>query len=110
MIRRLGFVDHRAHAVLGLVAVEYLDFIAVLQVHAAVPAGLHDEELDVQPEIAIRFLRHNVRRAIFPAVRGAIVTHHRRAFVHGGIHDLPFDRQGGFEARAFPISPLLVEH
>ena len=45
----------------GLIAIENLDFIAVLQINAAVPAGFHNQKLDVQPEITIRFLRHTAR-------------------------------------------------
>ena len=31
-----------------------------------------------------------------------IVRHHHRALVHGIVHDLPFDGQGGFEPRPLP--------
>ena len=46
------FINHRSHAVRGLVAIEHLNLVAVLQVHAAVSVGFCDPELHVQAEIA----------------------------------------------------------
>src|SRR5262245_2259430 len=45
VIRRLCFVDYCAHAMFGLVAVEHLNLVTVLEVNTAVAARLHDEEL-----------------------------------------------------------------
>src|SRR5688572_14909515 len=48
VVRRLRFVDHGAQTVLRFVAVEHLDFIAVLQIDAAVAAGFWNQELDME--------------------------------------------------------------
>ena len=95
---------------LRLVAIEHLDFVAVLQIDAAVAARLHDQKFDVQTKIAVGFLGDDVRRAILPACGDWIIAHHGAAFIHRILHDFPFDRHRGFEARPFPINPLFIQH
>ena len=52
VVRGGRFINYCGHAVRGFVAVEHLNLVAVLQVHAAVAVGLGDPELHVQAEIA----------------------------------------------------------
>ena len=109
LIGRLRFIDHRPHAMLGFVALANLYLVTVLEIHAAVAARVHHQEFDVQPKIAIGLFRHNVRRAVLSAVRGPIIRHEHRPFVHRVFDDLPLDRQRGGKAWPLPISPLLIE-
>ena len=93
MVGRLGLVDDGAHAVLGLVAVEHLDLVAVLQVDAAVAAFVRDEEFDVQAEVAVFLFRDDVRGAVLPAFGGGVIGLHDGAIVDWVVGDLPFDWQ-----------------
>jgi len=106
----LGFIDHRAHSVLGLFAIDNLNFIPILQVNPTVAARLHNQKLNVQPKIAMRSLSHNIRRAILAARRGWIIGADHRAFVQWILHHFPLDRQSGSEPRTLPISPLRIQH
>ena len=106
-----GIIDHGGHAVGAEVAVEDLDFVAVLQIDAAVAAGLGDAEFDVEAEVAVFGFGDDVGGSVFSAVGGAVVGHDDGAF--GGFHgvgdDFPFDGHGGEEAGAFPVFPFGVE-
>src|SRR5207248_9816775 len=103
------FVDHRAHTVFGFVAVEDLDFVTILEIHAAVATGLHDQELDVEAEVAVGFFGDDVGRAVFAAVGDAVVGHYAGAAVDGVGNNFPLDGHVREEAGTFPVFPLLIE-
>ncbi|MNY67330.1 hypothetical protein D3C86_2048970 [compost metagenome] len=46
------------------IAIEYLDFVTVLQVNAAVSAGFGDQELHMRAEILELLFGNNIRRAV----------------------------------------------
>ena len=104
------FINHRSHAVRGLVAIEHLDLVTVLQVHAAVSMEFCDPELDVQAEISEFLDRHQIGRAVLAAVGDPVIGHHHCAAIHGIFDDGPLDRQRGLEAGALPVGPLGMEH
>jgi len=109
-VGRRSFVDDGAHAVVRSVSVADLDFVTVLEIHAAVAAGFADKELHVQAEIAISFFGHDISGAKFPAVGGAVIGHEDAGAGDDGIgYDLPFDGKGGGEAWAGPVRPFGVE-
>jgi hypothetical protein len=94
----------------GLVAIEHLDLVAVLQVHAAVAVGLGNPELHVQAEIAEFLDRHQIGRAELATVGHAVIGHHDHAAIHRIFHDGPLDRQRRLEAGPLPVGPLGMEH
>ena len=94
---------------LGGVAVTDLNLVTVLEINATVAPSFGDKELNVQPEVAVGFLGHDVGGAVFAASRGGIVGLENRAAVNGIIDDLPFDRHRGRKAGACPVSPFVVE-
>ncbi len=110
IVGRLALVDHRAHAVLGAVAIQHLDLEAVLEVHAAVAARLHDQELDVQAEVAEGLPRHDVGGAVLAAHGHRIIGHQHRAGIDGVGDDPPLDGQARCETRPLPVGPLVVQH
>ena len=109
VVRGRGFVDDSGHAVFGFVAIEDLDFEAILQIDAAIAAGFHDKEFDMEAEIAIGFFGDDIGGAIFAAGGDGVIGHEDRALVDGIFDDFPFDGERGFEAWALPINPFFVE-
>ena len=104
------FINHRGHTVRGLVAIEHLNLVTVLQVHAAVSVGFCDPELHVQSEITKFLNGHQIGRAELAAVGDPVIGHHHCAAIHGIFDDGPLDRQRGLEARSLPVGPLGMEH
>ena len=76
----------------GFVAVEHLNLVAVLQVHAAVSVGFCDPELHVQSEITKFLNGHQIGRAELAAVGDPVIGHHHCAAIHGVFDDGPLDR------------------
>ena len=95
---------------LGFIAIEDLNLVTILEIHPAVPAGLHDQKLNVQSEIAIHFLRDDVSGTVSATICRTIVGHDHRAWIYGIVYDFPFDGQRRLKAWACPIRPLCVEH
>ena len=75
------------------VAVQDLNLVAVLEVHAAVAALLRDEELDVETEVAVLLLRDDIGGAVLATRRDWIVGHEDGAIIDGIVDDLPLDRE-----------------
>lgn len=73
------------------VAVEYLDFVAVLQVYATVAAFGWNEEFNMESEVAVFFFGDEVGSPISTASGCGVVCHHDGAFVDGVVEDFPFD-------------------
>ena len=77
---------------LGGVAVADLDFVAVLEIDAAVAAGFGDEKFEVEAKVAVDFFGDDVGGAVFSASSGGIVGLEDGAAVDGISDDFPFDR------------------
>ena len=84
--------------------------MAILQIDATVATGIHDQQLNVQAEIAILFFGHNIGCPESSASGCRIIGHHCRATINRVVDDLPFNRERRFESGALPVRPFLVQH
>jgi hypothetical protein len=73
MVRSGRLVNDGAEAMGCPVAITDLDFIAILQIHAAVPARTTNPELDMEPKIAVHRLGHDIGCTVDTAGRRRII-------------------------------------
>ena len=109
MIRRLAFVDDCCHAVLGLVTVEHLNFVPVLQVDPTIASCLWDEKFNVKSKVSVCLFRDNIGGPVHASCGCRVVGDHGVACVHRILADFPLDGERGSKSRAFPVSPFLIQ-